>query len=97
MKPYNVPSKKYIVINNDYQFIILITENKSILLSMKLAQDMGNLVIQENGVREIFCSEFGQTYFLEVLSALYFWRFKNFENMKQITFFTIIISIFAIF
>ena len=22
MKPYNVPSKKYIVINNDYQFII---------------------------------------------------------------------------
>ena len=76
MEPYNVPSKRYIVINNDYQFIIFDNGKQIDTSSMKLAQDMGNLVIQENGCAEIFCSEFGQTYFLEVLSALYFGALK---------------------
>jgi hypothetical protein len=49
MKPYNVPSKKYIVINNDYQFIIFDNGKQIDTSNMKLAQDMGNLVIQENG------------------------------------------------
>ena len=66
MKPYNVPSKRYIVINNDYQFIIFDNGKQIDTSSMKLAQDMGNLVIQENGVPK---------YFVPNLDKLTFFKF----------------------
>ncbi len=65
MKPYNVPSKKYIVINNDYQFIIFDNGKQIDTSSMKLAQDMGNLVIQENGVPKYFVPNLDKLTFLK--------------------------------
>jgi len=65
MKPYNVPSKKYIVINNDYQFIIFDNGKQIDTSSMKLAQDMGNLVIQENGVAKYFVPNLDKLTFLK--------------------------------
>ena len=65
MKPYNVPSKKYIVINNDYQFIIFDNGKQIDTSNMKLAQDMGNLVIQENGVPKYFVPNLDKLTFLK--------------------------------
>ena len=65
MKPYNVPSKRYIVINNDYQFIIFDNGKQIDTSSMKLAQDMGNLVIQENGVAKYFVPNLDKLTFLK--------------------------------
>ena len=65
MKPYNVPSKKYIVINNDYQFIIFDNGKQIDTSNMKLAQDMGNLVIQENGVAKYFIPNLDKLTFLK--------------------------------
>ena len=65
MKPYNVPSKRYIVINNDYQFIIFDNGKQIDTSSMKLAQDMGNLVIQENGVPKYFVPNLDKLTFLK--------------------------------
>ena len=65
MKPYNVPSKRYIVINNDYQFIIFDNGKQIDTSSMKLAQDMGNLVIQENGVPKYFVPNLSKLTFLK--------------------------------
>ena len=65
MKPYNAPSKKYIVINNDYQFIIFDNGKQIDTSSMKLAQDMGNLVIQENGVAKYFVPNLDKLTFLK--------------------------------
>ena len=65
MKPYNVPSKKYIVINNDYQFIIFDNGKQIDTSNMKLAQDMGNLVIQENGVPKYFVTNLEKLTFLK--------------------------------
>lgn len=65
MKPYNVPSKKYIVINNDYQFIIFDNGKQIDTSNMKLAQDMGNLVIQENGVAKYFVPNLDKLTFLK--------------------------------
>lgn len=65
MKPYNVPSKRYIVINNDYQFIIFDNGKQIDTSNMKLAQDMGNLVIQENGVAKYFVPNLDKLTFLK--------------------------------
>ena len=65
MKPYNAPSKKYIVINNDYQFIIFDDGKQIDTSSMKLAQDLGNLVIQENGVPKYFVPNLDKLTFLK--------------------------------
>ncbi|MEZ7527750.1 hypothetical protein [Cloacibacterium normanense] len=65
MKPYNVPSKRYIVINNDYQFIIFDNGKQIDTSNMKLAQDMGNLVIQENGVPKYFVPNLDKLTFLK--------------------------------
>lgn len=65
MKPYNAPSKKYIVINNDYQFIIFDNGKQIDTSSMKLAQDLGNLVIQENGVPKYFVPNLSKLTFLK--------------------------------
>ena len=65
MKPYNAPSKKYIVINNDYQFIIFDDGKQIDTSSMKLAQDLGNLVIQENGVAKYFVPNLSKLTFLK--------------------------------
>ena len=65
MKPYNVPSKRYIVINNDYQFIIFDNGKQIDTSNMKLAQDMGNLVIQENGVAKYFIPNLEKLTFLK--------------------------------
>ena len=65
MKPYNVPSKRYIVINNDYQFIIFDNGKQIDTSNMKLAQDMGNLVIQENGVAKYFIPNLDKLTFLK--------------------------------
>ncbi len=65
MKPYNVPSKKYIVINNDYQFIIFDNGKQIDTSNMKLAQDMGNLVIQENDVAKYFIPNLEKLTFLK--------------------------------
>ena len=65
MKPYNVPSKRYIVINNDYQFIIFDNGKQIDTSSMKLAQDMGNLVIQENDVAKYFIPNLEKLTFLK--------------------------------
>lgn len=65
MKPYNVPSKKYIVINNDYQFIIFDNGKQIDTSNMKIAQDFGNLVIQENGVPKYFVPNLEKLTFLK--------------------------------
>ena len=65
MKPYNLPSKRYIVINNDYQFIIFDNGKQIDTSNMKLAQDMGNLVIQENGVPKYFVPNLEKLTFLK--------------------------------
>lgn len=65
MKPYNVPSKKYIVINNDYQFIIFDNGKQIDTSNMKIAQDFGNLVIQENGVPKYFVPNLDKLTFLK--------------------------------
>lgn len=65
MRPYNVPSKRYIVINNDYQFIIFDNGKQIDTSNMKLAQDMGNLVIQENGVPKYFVPNLDKLTFLK--------------------------------
>ena len=65
MKPYNAPSKKYIVINNDYQFIIFDNGKQIDTSNMKLAQDLGNLVIQENGVAKYFVPNLDKLTFLK--------------------------------
>ena len=65
MKPYNVPSKKYIVINNDYQFIIFDNGKQIDTSNMKIAQDFGNLVIQENGVAKYFVPNLDKLTFLK--------------------------------
>ena len=65
MKPYNVPSKRYIVINNDYQFIIFDNGKQIDTSNMKLAQDLGNLVIQENGVPKYFVPNLSKLTFLK--------------------------------
>ncbi len=65
MKPYNVPSKRYIVINNDYQFIIFDNGKQIDTSNMKIAQDFGNLVIQENGVAKYFVPNLDKLTFLK--------------------------------
>lgn len=65
MKPYNVPSKRYIVINNDYQFIIFDNGKQIDTSNMKIAQDFGNLVIQENGVPKYFVPNLDKLTFLK--------------------------------
>ena len=65
MKPYNTPSKKYIVINNDYQFIIFDDGKQINSSNMKVAQDMGNLVIVENGVTKYFVPNLSKLTFLK--------------------------------
>lgn len=65
MKAYNTPSKKYIVINNDYQFIIFDNGKQIDTSNMKLSQDMGNLVIQENGVTKYFIPNVDKLTFLK--------------------------------
>jgi len=65
MKPYNTPSKKYIVINNDYQFIIFDNGKQIDTSNMKLSQDMGNLVIQENEVPKYFIPNLDKLTFLK--------------------------------
>lgn len=65
MKPYNTPSKKYIVINTDYQFIIFENGKQIDSTQMKISQDMNNLVVSENGVPKYFIPNFDKLTFLK--------------------------------
>lgn len=65
MKPYNTPSKKYIVINTDYQFVIFENGKQIDTSNMKLGQDLGNLVIQEDGVTKYFVPNVEKLTFLK--------------------------------
>lgn len=65
MKPYNTPSKKYIVVNNDYQFIIFDNGKQIDTSNMKVGQDMGNLVILENGASKYFVPNLAKLTFLK--------------------------------
>jgi hypothetical protein len=66
MKPYNTPSKKYIVINTDYQFIIFENGKQIDTSGMKISQDMNNLVVSENNIPK---------YFIDKLTFLNFIRY----------------------
>ena len=63
MKPYNTPSKKYIVINTDYQFIILRMAKQINTSGMKISQDMNNLVVSENNIPKYFILTFDKLTF----------------------------------
>lgn len=65
MKPYNTPSKKYIVINTDYQFIIFDNGKQVDTSNMKISQDMNNLVVSENGIPKYFIPNFDKLTFLK--------------------------------
>ena len=65
MKPYNVPSKKYIVINTDYQFIIFENGKQIDTSGMKISQDMNNLVVSENNIPKYFIPNFDKLTFLK--------------------------------
>lgn len=65
MKPYNTPSKKYIVINTDYQFIIFENGKQIDTSGMKISQDMNNLVVSENNIPKYFIPNFDKLTFLK--------------------------------
>ena len=65
MKPYNTPSKKYIVINTDYQFIIFENGKQIDTSGMKISQDMNNLVVSENSIPKYFIPNFDKLTFLK--------------------------------
>lgn len=65
MKPYNTPSKKYIVINTDYQFIIFDNGKQIDTSNMKISQDMNNLVVSENSIPKYFIPNFDKLTFLK--------------------------------
>ena len=65
MKPYNTPSKKYIVINTDYQFIIFENGKQIDTSGMKISQDMNNLVVSENNIPKYFIPNFNKLTFLK--------------------------------
>ena len=65
MKPYNAPSKKYIVINTDYQFIIFENGKQIDTSGMKISQDMNNLVVSENNIPKYFIPNFDKLTFLK--------------------------------
>ena len=65
MKPYNTPSKKYIVINTDYQFIIFENGKQIDTSGMKISQDMNNLVVSENNIPKYFIPNFKKLTFLK--------------------------------
>ena len=65
MKPYNTPSKKYIVINTDYQFIIFENGKQIDTSGMKISQDMNNLVVSENSIPKYFIRNFDKLTFLK--------------------------------
>lgn len=65
MKPYNTPSKKYIVINTDYQFIIFENGKQIDTSGMKISQDMNNLVVSENSIPKYFIPNFKKLTFLK--------------------------------
>ena len=65
MKPYNTPSKKYIVINTDYQFIIFENGMQIDTSGMKISQDMNNLVVSENNIPKYFIPNFNKLTFLK--------------------------------
>ncbi len=65
MKAYNTPSKKYIVINTDYQFIIFDNGKQIDTSNMKISQDMNNLVVSENSIPKYFIPNFDKLTFLK--------------------------------
>lgn len=65
MKPYNTSSKKYIVINTDYQFIIFENGKQINTSGMKISQDMNNLVVSENNIPKYFIPNFDKLTFLK--------------------------------
>jgi hypothetical protein len=71
MKPYNTPSKKYIVINTDYQFIIFENGKQIDTSGMKISQDMNNLVVSENSIPKYFIPK----YFIPNFDKLTFLKF----------------------
>lgn len=65
MKPYNCPSKMYIVINTDYKFIIFENGKQVDTSNMKISQDMNNLVVSENNIPKYFIPNFDKLTFLK--------------------------------
>lgn len=67
MKPYNIPSKKYIVINSDYQFLVFDNGKQIDASNYALAkgEDNTTLIIKENGVPAYFVPELTSVKFLK--------------------------------
>jgi hypothetical protein len=65
MRPYNTPSKKYIVINTDYQFIIFENGKQIDVSNLKISREMNNLVVSENNIPKFYVPNFDKLTFLK--------------------------------
>ena len=65
MRPYNTPSKKYIVINTDYQFVIFENGKQIDVSNLKISREMNNLVVSENNIPKFYVPNFDKLTFLK--------------------------------